>query len=137
MSSKYEDILYLPHHVSKVHPQMSRADRAAQFAPFAALTGYDSMVKETARLTDKKIEQDENERENLDRILQYLKTRIEEQPKIIVTYFEPDEYKQGGRYVTRTILLKAVDEITHTLVSTDRQYIPAEDILDIQMEEEE
>ena len=84
--NRYDDIIDLPHHVSLSRPHMERSDRAAQFSPFAALTGYESAVKETARLTDQRVELDENEREALDKKLAVLAARLGEQPEITVTY---------------------------------------------------
>ena len=98
----YEDIINLPHHVSKTRPQMSMLDRAAQFSPFAALTGYDAAIKETGRLTDEKIEMDEDRKAALDMKQAYLIEMIDEQPEISVTYFLPDTKKSGGSYVTVT-----------------------------------
>ena len=94
----YEDIINLTHHVSKKHPQMSMHDRAAQFAPFAALSGHSEAIAETARLTDRKIELDEYEKMNLDEKLIVLQEHIRETPEINVTYFCPDDNKDGGRY---------------------------------------
>ena len=103
MSEKnYDDIINLPCPTSPRHPRMPRADRAAQFAPFAALTGYDSAIDETARLTDEKIDISEDMREKLDRKQSFLTEIIDEQPEITVTYFVPDNRKAGGEYKTVT-----------------------------------
>ena len=96
----YEDMIDLPHHVSKNHPQMSMHDRAAQFAPFSALSGHSEAVAETARLTGRKIELDEYEKQRLDETLLALRAHIRERPEIEVTYFLSDENKEGGRYET-------------------------------------
>ena len=106
----YEDIINLPHHVSKTRPQMSMLDRAAQFSPFAALTGYDAAIKETGRLTDEKIELDEDTKAALDMKQAYLIEMIDEQPEITIIYFLPDARKVGGAYVTVTGNLKRFDE---------------------------
>lgn len=109
MSGKYQDIIDLPHHVSKTRPPMPMSDRAAQFSPFAALTGYDEAIGETARLTDQRRELDENELESLNRQLQSVLDQPEASRKISVTYFRPDGKKTGGAYVTVTDRLKKID----------------------------
>ena len=128
----YEDILNLPHHVSKTRPQMSMLDRAAQFSPFAALTGYDDAIKETGRLTDEKIEMDEDRKAALDMKQAYLIEMIDEQPEISITYFLPDAKKSGGAYVTATGNLKRFDEDERLLILTDGKKIPMDDIADIE-----
>ena len=128
----YEDIINLPHHVSKTRPQMSMLDRAAQFSPFAALTGYDAAIKETGRLTDEKIELGEEAKAALDRKQAYLMEMIGEQPEISITYFLPDARKSGGAYVTITGNLKRFDEYERLLILTDGRKIPMDDIADIE-----
>ena len=128
---KYDDIIYLPHHRSKKHAPMPLSDRAAQFSPFAALTGHDAAIKETARLTDKKIELDEYEVAVLDGILQTIKEKLSENPEITVTYFEPDIKKDGGKYVTVTGNVKKMDEYTKFLIMNDGGRIRIEDIIEI------
>ena len=128
----YEDMLNLPHHVSKTRPQMSMLDRAAQFSPFAALTGYDDAIKETGRLTDEKIEMDEDRKAALDMKQAYLIEMIDEQPEISITYFLPDAKKSGGAYVTVTGNLKRFDEYERLLILTDGKKIPMDDIADIE-----
>ena len=120
----YEDIINLPHHVSKTRPQMSMLDRAAQFSPFAALTGYDAAIKETGRLTDEKIEMDEDRKTALDMKQTYLIEMLDEQPEISITYFLPDTKKSGGAYVTVTGNLKRFDEYERLLILTDGKKIP-------------
>jgi hypothetical protein len=93
MSTPYDDMLHLPHHVSQRHPQMSLHDRAAQFSPFAALTGYDAAVKETARLTAQRVELDEGEKEALDQRLTLVQERLPEPTEVTITYFVPDKRK--------------------------------------------
>lgn len=95
---RYDDIIHLPHHQSQVHPHMSLSDRAAQFSPFAALTGYDDAVQETARLTESRIELDENARVLLDERLRLLQINLEEHPFVTFTYFIPDSRK-GRRFL--------------------------------------
>ena len=131
---KYEDIFDLPHHVSKTRPQMSMLDRAAQFSPFAALTGYDSAIKETGRLTNEKLELDEDTRAALDRKQAYLLEMICEQPEVSITYFLPDEKKAGGTYMTVTGNLKRIDDYERMLILTDGRKIPMADIADIECE---
>ena len=128
----YEDILNLPHHVSKTRPQMSMLDRAAQFSPFAALTGYDAAIKETGRLTDEKIELDEDTKAALDMKQAYLIEMIDEQPEITIIYFLPDARKVGGAYVTVTGNLKRFDEYERLLILTNGKKIPMDDIADIE-----
>lgn len=121
---KYDHIINLPHHVSSKRPQMSMMDRAAQFSPFAALTGYDAAIQETGRLTDEKIELGEEEKAVLDRKQHYLCDMISIQPEITVTYFKPDVRKSGGTYVTAIGNLKRIDEIERVLILTDGCKIP-------------
>lgn len=128
----YEDIINLPHHISSKRPQMSMQDRAAQFSPFAALTGYEDAIKETGRLTDVRIELGDEERELLDRKQRYLQECITERPEITLTYFVPDEKKAGGAYISVSGQLKRVDEYARQLVLTNGKKIPLDDIVDIQ-----
>ena len=93
MKDQYDDIINLPHHVSKTRPQMSMVDRAAQFSPFAALTGYDAAIKETGRLTDEKVNLSEEEKEALDRKQQILMEWLGDHPALTITFFVPDEKK--------------------------------------------
>lgn len=132
MSTQYDDIIRLPHHVSKTRPQMSMLDRAAQFSPFAALTGYDDAIKETGRLTDAKVEIGDEERDRLDRKQQYLQEIIADRPEITVTYFVPDEKKAGGSYTSHTGNLKRIDYFERLFVLTDGTKIPLDEIVDIE-----
>lgn len=127
----YEDIIHLPHHVSATRPQMSMSDRAAQFSPFAALTGYDEAIKETGRLTDDRIELDENTRTALDIKQAYLAENINIHPEISITYFLPDTKKDGGEYVTATGSLKRIDEYERMLIFMDGRKIPMDEIANI------
>lgn len=120
---RYDDIIDLPHPVSRKHPQMPLLDRAAQFAPFAALTGHEAAIKETARLTEEEIELDESSKELLDFRLQQLQEHLPEQPEVTVTYFCPDETKSGGAYETVTGSVKKVDSYAGELVFTDGRRI--------------
>ena len=112
----YEDIINLPHHVSSKRPQMPMLDRAAQFSPFAALTGYDDAIHETGRLTDEKIDLSEEEKEALDRKQQILMERLGDHPALTVTYFVPDAKKSGGAYVTKSGNLKKIDEFERLMM---------------------
>lgn len=129
---KYDDILNLPHHVSATRPRMSMMDRAAQFSPFAALTGYDAAIQETGRLTDRRIELSEDSRAALDRKQQLLLDRIADHPQVSVTYFVPDERKSGGSYVTATGSVKKVDPHRRIMEMEDGDEIPLDDILDME-----
>ncbi|MDY3919230.1 MAG: hypothetical protein SOZ59_09560 [Candidatus Limivivens sp.] len=131
----YDDIINLPHHVSRHHPQMSMHDRAAQFAPFAALTGHSEAIAETARLTERKVELDEYEKEKLDEKLLILQALGEELPEITVTYFCPDGKKEGGCYKTEKKVLRRISETRHTLVMEDGTEIRIDDILDLSCEQ--
>ena len=117
MSDEYRDIINLPHHVSSKRPQMSMLDRAAQFSPFAALTGYDDAIHETARLTNDKVNLSEEEKETLDRKQQILLERLGEHPALTVTYFIPDAKKSGGAYVTKSGSLKKIDGLERWMMS--------------------
>ncbi|MBS6396048.1 MAG: hypothetical protein KH452_02675 [Clostridiales bacterium] len=128
--SDYEDILSLPHPVSAVHPPMDRLTRAAQFAPFAALTGYHEAVHETARLTEDRIELDEMEKAVLDTQLQKL-WREKENPKIGITCFCPDERKAGGKYVEITGVLRKVDPYERRVILQDGRSVPIDEIIHI------
>lgn len=124
-------MINLPHPVSKVHPQMPMAERAAQFSPFAALTGYGDAVKETARLTDAKIELDEDAKEILDEKLKQIREQIEEHPEIEITYFQPDERKKGGSYISITGCIKKIDDRKMSVVMQDKTEISIKDIIEI------
>ena len=131
---KYDDIIGLPHHVSATRPRMSMIDRAAQFSPFQALTGYGAAIQETGRLTDRKIELSEDERIVLDMKQQILLDNIRECPDVSITYFIPDERKAGGSYVTVTGNVKKIDDYQRLLILTDRAQIPLDEIVDIESE---
>ena len=131
MHFKYDDILDLPRPKS-AHEPMPMGDRAAQFSPFAALTGYEDAIDETARLTDARVELGESAVEELERKLIDLAARISERPKISVTYFVPDARKEGGAYVTRTGTLKRIDELGRELVFADGARIAVGDIISVE-----
>ena len=130
---KYEDIINLPHHISKKHPQMTMESRAAQFAPFAALVGYEDAVEETARLTTKRIELNEEEKNILDMKLQMLKEQMHVQiyPEISVMYFVPDLKKEGGKYIKISGTIKKIDEYKQLLILDDKTQIPISEIISI------
>ena len=124
----YDDIVRLPHHVSRKHPQMSMHDRAAQFAPFAALTGYEAEVGETARLTAERRELDAQEAEELNRQLAAIISHLSDRPEVTIEYFVPDERKSGGAYVTVTGRVRHVSLPERVLVMEDGNAIPMDDI---------
>lgn len=130
----YEDIIDLPHHVSASHPQMSRMNRAAQFSPFAALTGYHEAIEETGRRTDGRMELDEDVKEVIDGKLRMIQEQITMHPEVAVTYFLPDEKKDGGCYVTVRGCVKKIDRYGQTVVLQDGTRIPVEEILGIEGE---
>ena len=131
MTGPYDDIINLPHHTSPTRSRMATADRAAQFSPFAALTGYEAAVQETARLTDQKVILDEDERAILDQKQRILMERITENPDVTVTYFLPDQKKNGGAYITHTGALKKIESVSRMMIFTDGVQIPLDDISDL------
>ena len=134
MKDQYDDIINLPHHVSKTRPQMSMLDRAAQFSPFAALTGYDAAIKETGRLTDEKVNLSEEEKEALDRKQQILLEKLADHPALTVIFFVPDEKKSGGAYVTKRGKKKKIDEFERLMQLADGTKIPLDDVAEIESE---
>lgn len=127
----YDDIVNLPHHVSKSRPPMSRINRAAQFSPFAALTGYDGAIKETARLTDKRIELVEAVKSVLDEKLRIIQEQLSSQPEIEITYFQPDAKKAGGAYVSTIGIVKKIDNYKRTILMQDETRIDIDEIISI------
>ena len=134
MNRKYNEIMGLPHHVSKTRPQMPMSDRAAQFAPFAALTGYDAAIKETGRLTDERIELDVEALSALDMKYQLLMEALDEAPEVTITYFRPDERKAGGKYVSAVGAVKKIDDFERRITMQDGAKIPMDDVLSIEGE---
>ena len=132
VSHKYDDIINLPHHVSKKHPQMSLHDRAAQFSPFAALTGHKAAINETARLTDEKQILSEDVIAKLNEQLNLIKENIGTNTIVTITYFVPDDRKSGGAYISHTGVVKKIDEYNHTVILTDKTVIPIEQISEMQ-----
>ncbi len=131
MNNRYDEIINLPHHVSKTRPQMPMSDRAAQFTPFAALTGYDAAIKETGRLTDERIELDEEALTALDRKYQLLMDTLDDAPEVTIIYFQPDERKAGGQYVSATGMVKKVDDFERRIIMQDGTRIPLDSVYDL------
>lgn len=134
MSGPYDDLLHLPHPTSAKHPRMPLADRAAIFSPFAALSGHGDAIRETARLTERRMELDEDAKAELDRRQAVLLEHLGEQPEVTVTWFRPDERKEGGAYLTTTGRLKKIDALGRRLVLLDGTGIPLEDVADLESE---
>ena len=125
----YEDIINMPHHVSKKHPQMSMEGRAAQFSPFAALVGFDDEIAETNRQVEQFADLDGNYLDELDEKLRYVREHLYERPTVEITYFVPDELKIGGAYKTVSGNVKRIDEVNRLLVLTQNQSIPLHKIV--------
>lgn len=130
-SHRYDDIIHLPHHTSSTHPQMPVADRAAQFAPFAALTGHEAAIQETARLTEEKIVLDENAKALLDEKLRLIQEMPAGRREVTVTYFVQDEKKSGGHYISVTGTVRKIDGYRQSMVMADGLRIPLDDIIEI------
>lgn len=133
-SNEYGDIIHLPHPESKKHPRMSMHDRAAQFSPFAALTGHDEAIKETARLTDERMDLDETIKTGLDEKVLFLMSKLNEKPVVTITYFLKDEKKSGGSYEVAEGWIRKVDLYERVMIMEDRTRILIEDIVDIDSE---
>lgn len=129
--SRYDDIIKLPHHVSTTRQRMSLHDRAAQFAPFAALVGYDDAVAETARLTENRPELDEQEQQAINEHLAYIVNHIHEQPNVHIKYFVPDEHKSGGAIIEVSGKVKKISATDGTIVMADGCIISITDVMDI------
>ena len=132
MSKKYDDIIGLPRPISKTRTPMALTDMAAQFSPFAALTGHDAAVKETARLTEKRMELDESEKNYLSDRLQFIAKRINEQHEISITYFQPDIKKKGGAYLTANGVIKKIDDFERLIVMDDGLQIPIDEVFNVE-----
>lgn len=128
MSSAYDDLLNLPHHTSAVQPAMPMQNRAAQFAPFAALVGYDALIRETARLTDQKVELDESVKAELNEKLRLLLELLPQQPEVTITYFQPDGRKAGGAYRTANGIVRKFLLNENLLVMMDGSQITVDTI---------
>lgn len=130
----YDDIINLPHHVSPNRRRMSNVERGAQFSPFAALTGYEAAVEEAARLTDGKKELTEEMKAIIDAKIQAISEHPDAEPQVTITYFKPDERKEGGAYVRVTGAVKEIDRLGKTIVLTGNTRIPMEQIREIDAE---
>ena len=128
----YDDIIDLPHHESTKHPKMPALDRAAQFLPFAALTGHNAAVMETARLTNRRVELDESRKDELDDRLQILRGQIILKPEVSITYFIPDTKKEGGAYHSVSGIIEKLDEIRHEIILGNGTIIPMDTIYEIE-----
>ena len=129
--SDYFEILSREHPTSKKHPRMSRINRAAQFAPFAALTGYEESIEETARLTDRRIELSEYEIEELNAKLNFIQEHIKERPEVTITYFQPDERKEGGKYIIVAGKVRRIDDVYKILIFEGEKIIKIDTVLKI------
>jgi len=128
----YDDIINLPHPTSAKHPRMSLYDRAAQFSPFAALTGHDDAIEETARFTDERKELSEDTIARLNEKLSLIMENGGTEQAVTITYFVPDESKSGGAYVSHSGIVKKIDEYERTVIMTDKTVIPIKQICEIQ-----
>ena len=133
MKRNYDDIINLPRHVSDKHPHMSIHDRAAQFAPFAALTGHSEAVSETARYVDEKIDLGEDAIKEIQDALNYIQEHISQSPQVTITYFVADDRKRGGRYVTETVKIKYVDNLEQNIRFDNGVCVKFENIFDIKL----
>lgn len=131
MNEKYKEIIHLPHKQSTTRPHMPIADRAAQFAPFAALVGYEDAVKETARLTDSRRELSDGALEQLNAKLSYIQEHLDDQPEVSITYFQADSKKSGGAYLTYVGIVKRIDDYGHIVLMQDGREIFIDDITEI------
>lgn len=129
---RYDDIIHLPHHVSVTHPPMDVSDRAAQFSPFAALTGHGAAIHEAARLTDQKMELDEDSKETLNEKIMVLIGRLREQPAVTITYFVADGKKEGGYYTAVKGNIKKIDEYEGLIILVDETRVPLCDVIEIE-----
>ena len=131
--NEYDDIINLPHHQSSKRQHMSNHQRAAQFAPFAALTGYDAAIDETARLTDKKLELSDEQADYLNAQIQRIIENIADKPQVEITYFVPDNRKSGGEYVTATGCVRRVDDHNREIVFADGMTVGIDDVYSIKV----
>ncbi len=134
MTDHFDDIINLPHPDPKHHQRMPMLERAAQFLPFAALTGYDDSVREEARLTDKQVAIGEDAAEELDRRMALLREHLPEMPLVTITYFVPDSRKDGGRYLSATGRIKKMDDYGQTILLENNPPIAIQHVLDIESE---
>lgn len=132
MNTQYEDIITLPHPTSASHPRMSRRNRAAQFAPFAALTGYDAAIQETGRSTEPERELDEDKCSMLNHQLQFLESQLNRHPSVTITYFVPDHAKAGGSYLHLTDAIHSIDRRQHRIITENGTQIPMGHIIELE-----
>lgn len=133
MMNSYDDMLNLPHHTSPSRPRMSNYNRAAQFAPFAALTGYEEAISETARITDTRIELDEYTKAELNEQLNLLKDHEGESVEVRITYYQPDEKKDGGAYLNVVGQIRKIDEYHRLIIMEEGRKIPIDGVLEISL----
>ena len=134
MTHDYDDIINLPHYEPKHHPRMSMWNRAAQFAPFAALTGYDAAIQESGRLTDDWIDMGESVNEELNRNMELLISKLPEHPTVTIEYFLPDNHKSGGSYQSVTGVVRRIDDIERFVELTDGEKIAIDAISEIKIQ---
>lgn len=130
--NRYDDIIHLPHPVSPSRPHMPQIDRAAQFAPFSALSGFAAAIEEAARQTEAKRELSEDAKDSLDEALRMIQARIDARPKAAITYFQPDPGKSGGAYITVTGRVKKIDAYGRAVVMQDGRTIPMGEIVGLE-----
>lgn len=134
--NRYNDIIHLPHHVSRTRPQMTPLERAAQFAPFAALNGYYDAIMETQRLTDKKAQLSETQTEDLNSALNQIARLISEKPIVNMTYFQPDQYKEGGSYISVSCSVLRINPLKQYLTIHDGTQVPFENIRSLEIQQQ-
>ena len=136
-SHEYDDIINLPHHKSDKHPHMDLYDRAAQFSPFAALTGFEAAIEETGRITDGRVELDEDEKAKLDLRLRKIRKALEDKtadkPAVTLTYFQADLQKEGGAYITMSGRIKKIDEDSRELLFEDGMRVKMDEVLALEI----
>lgn len=130
--NKYNDIINLSHNVSKKYPRMSIQMRSFQFAPFAALTGYEDMVIEEGRITDRKLELTEDEKSVLDSKLNIINDNLHDKLNIHIKYFVKDKNKNGGKYITKVGVVRKIDKFKREIVFYDKSKIPIDNIITIE-----
>lgn len=128
---QYDDIIHLQHYVSMTHPPMSLYNRAAQFSPFAALTGHDGAIRETARLTDQRRELDEAQKAILNEKITVIKAQLSRQEVVEFVFFQPDETKAGGAYVSVSGIVRKIDGYERSVIMQDGTRIPIAEIVNI------
>ena len=130
-NKNYDDIINLPHHISTKHPRMTLETRSAQFAPFAALTGYEDAIEETGRLTTDKIDIDDEIKCKINEKIQLIKSNLLMHYKVSIKYFIPDAKKEGGCYKFVSGIVKKIDEYKQIIIMEDKTEISINEIIDI------